>query len=204
MPGSSCVFSLSVGPTLPPYEAATVSKPHILWNRKLQNWKLDGWLSWLWVCATPGCHLPLVAEIQVEPQRVTDNVGCRRGCQLVLWAASGGVWSQESQGELEELRQTVSSSSCSVLDVFPTAIALAGASLPPNRNFDGLDASEVLFGRSQAGHRVSWGSLCLDCVSHLTPPTLIQMTTSEGACQWLVQTLCKNSQGWISETNCLQ
>ncbi|XP_059128018.1 arylsulfatase G [Peromyscus eremicus] len=42
----------------------------------------------------------------------------------------------------------------SVLDVFPTAIALAGASLPPNRNFDGLDASKVLFGRSQAGHRV--------------------------------------------------
>ncbi|XP_036052867.1 arylsulfatase G isoform X3 [Onychomys torridus] len=41
----------------------------------------------------------------------------------------------------------------SVLDVFPTAIALAGASLPPNRNFDGLDASEVLFGRSQVGHR---------------------------------------------------
>lgn len=41
-----------------------------------------------------------------------------------------------------------------MLDVFPTAIALAGASLPPNRNFDGLDASEVLFGRSQAGHRV--------------------------------------------------
>lgn len=42
----------------------------------------------------------------------------------------------------------------SVLDIFPTAIALAGASLPPNRNFDGLDASEVLFGRSQVGHRV--------------------------------------------------
>ncbi|XP_021511396.1 arylsulfatase G isoform X2 [Meriones unguiculatus] len=42
----------------------------------------------------------------------------------------------------------------SVLDIFPTAIALAGASLPPHRNFDGLDASGVLFGRSQTGHRV--------------------------------------------------
>ncbi|XP_007639230.1 arylsulfatase G isoform X8 [Cricetulus griseus] len=42
----------------------------------------------------------------------------------------------------------------SMLDIFPTAIALAGASLPPNRNFDGLDVSEVLFGRSQVGHRV--------------------------------------------------
>lgn len=42
----------------------------------------------------------------------------------------------------------------SILDIFPTAVALAGASLPPNRNFDGLDVSEVLFGRSQVGHRV--------------------------------------------------
>lgn len=75
---------------------------------------------------------------------------------------------------MEELRQTVSCSFCSILDIFPTAIALAGASLPPNRNFDGLDASEVLFGRSQVGHRVSGGGLCLGCVSHLTPATLMQ------------------------------
>ncbi|XP_019493230.1 PREDICTED: arylsulfatase G isoform X1 [Hipposideros armiger] len=42
----------------------------------------------------------------------------------------------------------------SVLDIFPTVVALAGASLPPGRCFDGLDASEVLFGGSQTGHRV--------------------------------------------------
>ncbi|XP_034361550.1 arylsulfatase G isoform X1 [Arvicanthis niloticus] len=42
----------------------------------------------------------------------------------------------------------------SLLDIFPTVIALTGASLPPNRKFDGLDASEVLFGKSQTGHRV--------------------------------------------------
>ncbi|XP_024616748.1 arylsulfatase G isoform X3 [Neophocaena asiaeorientalis asiaeorientalis] len=42
----------------------------------------------------------------------------------------------------------------SVLDIFPTVVALAGASLPQGRHFDGLDASEVLFGRAQAGHRV--------------------------------------------------
>lgn len=42
----------------------------------------------------------------------------------------------------------------SVLDIFPTVVALAGASLPPGRHFDGLDASEVLFGGSQTGHRV--------------------------------------------------
>lgn len=65
----------------------------------------------------------------------------------------------------------MSCSFCSILDIFPTAIALAGASLPPNRNFDGLDASEVLFGRSQVGHRVSGGGLCLGCVSHLTRAT---------------------------------
>ncbi|GAB1297006.1 Arylsulfatase G [Apodemus speciosus] len=42
----------------------------------------------------------------------------------------------------------------SLLDIFPTVVALAGASLPPNRKFDGLDVSEVLFGESQTGHRV--------------------------------------------------
>uniref|UniRef100_A0A8C5LCI4 Arylsulfatase G n=1 Tax=Jaculus jaculus TaxID=51337 RepID=A0A8C5LCI4_JACJA len=47
-----------------------------------------------------------------------------------------------------------SSALLSVLDIFPTVVALAGASLPPGRRFDGLDASEVLLGRSQAGHRV--------------------------------------------------
>lgn len=42
----------------------------------------------------------------------------------------------------------------SVLDIFPTVVALAQASLPQGRHFDGLDASEVLLGRSQMGHRV--------------------------------------------------
>lgn len=47
-----------------------------------------------------------------------------------------------------------------MLDIFPTVVALAGASLPQGRHFDGLDASEVLFGRAQAGHRVSGGGTC--------------------------------------------
>ncbi|XP_066056351.1 arylsulfatase G isoform X2 [Chamaea fasciata] len=42
----------------------------------------------------------------------------------------------------------------SVLDIFPTLVALAGAALPPNRRFDGLDVSPVLFGRSDVGHKV--------------------------------------------------
>ncbi|XP_036925683.1 arylsulfatase G isoform X2 [Sturnira hondurensis] len=42
----------------------------------------------------------------------------------------------------------------SVLDIFPTVLALAGARLPQGRHFDGLDASEVLFGGSKTGHRV--------------------------------------------------
>ncbi|XP_016056964.1 PREDICTED: arylsulfatase G [Miniopterus natalensis] len=41
----------------------------------------------------------------------------------------------------------------SLLDIFPTVVALAGASLPQGRHFDGLDASDVLFGGSQTGHR---------------------------------------------------
>ncbi|XP_004693415.1 PREDICTED: arylsulfatase G isoform X3 [Condylura cristata] len=42
----------------------------------------------------------------------------------------------------------------SVLDIFPTVLALAGAALPPGRSFDGLDASAVLLGKSQTGHQV--------------------------------------------------
>lgn len=44
---------------------------------------------------------------------------------------------------------------CSMLDIFPTVVALSGASLPPGRHLDGLDVSDVIFGRSQIGHRVS-------------------------------------------------
>ncbi|XP_041265071.1 arylsulfatase G isoform X1 [Onychostruthus taczanowskii] len=42
----------------------------------------------------------------------------------------------------------------SILDIFPTLVALAGAALPPNRHFDGLDVSPVLFGWSDVGHKV--------------------------------------------------
>uniref|UniRef100_A0A803WAZ6 Arylsulfatase G n=1 Tax=Ficedula albicollis TaxID=59894 RepID=A0A803WAZ6_FICAL len=41
----------------------------------------------------------------------------------------------------------------STLDIFPTLLALAGAALPPNRRFDGLDVSPVLFGWSDVGHK---------------------------------------------------
>ncbi|XP_075436229.1 arylsulfatase G isoform X2 [Ascaphus truei] len=42
----------------------------------------------------------------------------------------------------------------SVLDIFPTLVFLANATLPENRRFDGKDVSEILFGRSQEGHRI--------------------------------------------------
>ncbi|XP_045155420.1 arylsulfatase G [Echinops telfairi] len=41
----------------------------------------------------------------------------------------------------------------SVLDIFPTVVALARTCLPPDRHLDGLDASEVLLSRRQTGHR---------------------------------------------------
>ncbi|XP_064006714.1 arylsulfatase G isoform X2 [Pogoniulus pusillus] len=47
-----------------------------------------------------------------------------------------------------------SSALLSTLDIFPTLVALAGASLPLNRRFDGLDVSPVLFGWSDVGHKV--------------------------------------------------
>ncbi|KAM6469470.1 arylsulfatase G isoform 3-T4 [Liasis olivaceus] len=42
----------------------------------------------------------------------------------------------------------------STLDIFPTLVSLANATLPPNRRFDGIDISEVLFGSSRKGHQV--------------------------------------------------
>ncbi|NXG29290.1 ARSG Arylsulfatase, partial [Dromaius novaehollandiae] len=41
----------------------------------------------------------------------------------------------------------------STMDIFPTLVALAEAELPPNRRFDGLDVSSVLFGQSDKGHK---------------------------------------------------
>ncbi|XP_053231356.1 arylsulfatase G isoform X3 [Podarcis raffonei] len=46
----------------------------------------------------------------------------------------------------------------STLDIFPTLVSLANASLPPNRQFDGMDVSEVLFGQSNKGHQWYLGS----------------------------------------------
>ncbi|KAM3847709.1 arylsulfatase G isoform 2-T5 [Vipera latastei] len=41
----------------------------------------------------------------------------------------------------------------STLDIFPTLVSLANGTLPPNRRFDGIDISEVLFGYSSKGHQ---------------------------------------------------
>ncbi|XP_051889201.1 arylsulfatase G isoform X5 [Pristis pectinata] len=46
-----------------------------------------------------------------------------------------------------------SSSLLSTLDIFSTLIPLAGASLPPNRRYDGLDITKVLLGQSHGSHK---------------------------------------------------
>lgn len=77
-----------------------------------------------------------------------------------VWAGSGGLHhSMAWERVWDHLGPRQSHSSCSVLDIFPTVLALAGARLPQGRHFDGLDASEVLFGGSQTGHRVSRGHM---------------------------------------------
>ncbi|XP_078510422.1 arylsulfatase G [Lissotriton helveticus] len=47
-----------------------------------------------------------------------------------------------------------SSALLSLLDIFPTLAYLANASLPPDRHFDGVEASDILFGGSHDGHKV--------------------------------------------------
>jgi len=46
----------------------------------------------------------------------------------------------------------VSDALLSQMDLFVTFSRLAGAPLPPNRTFDGMDISHILFGNSQVGH----------------------------------------------------
>lgn len=78
----------------------------------------------------------------------------------------------------------------SVLDVFPTVLALAGAPLPRGRSFDGLDVSQVLFGQAQTGHRVSGGGppglvQRPACRPHPGLPACVQTDpSSEDAHQW--------------------
>ncbi|KAK2111952.1 hypothetical protein P7K49_011698 [Saguinus oedipus] len=55
--------------------------------------------------------------------------------------------------EGSSLHNSLQTQHISVLDIFPTVVALAQASLPQGRHFDGVDVSEVLFGQSQPGHR---------------------------------------------------
>lgn len=62
----------------------------------------------------------------------------------------------------------------STLDMLPTFAAVSGATLPPNREFDGIDITPVLLGNASAGHDElfhplsgqwgQWGSL--DAVRH--------------------------------------
>ncbi|XP_069786172.1 arylsulfatase G [Narcine bancroftii] len=47
---------------------------------------------------------------------------------------------------------TTSSLLLSTLDIFSTLISLARTSLPPNRRYDSLDITKVLFGQSHSGH----------------------------------------------------
>ncbi|XP_070339585.1 arylsulfatase G isoform X6 [Equus asinus] len=89
----------------------------------------------------------------------------------------------------------------SVLDIFPTVVALAGASLPQGRHFDGLDASEVLFGGLQTGHRVSGRGMCPAWALHEVglPPLiwehLCEQASSEDTCKWLLKIQFEKPQG---------
>uniref|UniRef100_A0A5F8AP22 Arylsulfatase G n=2 Tax=Macaca TaxID=9539 RepID=A0A5F8AP22_MACMU len=87
-------------------------------------------------------------QVEKVSQAIGEAVGACSGLIQV------GVDTAGSESESEELGPTQSCYFCSVLDIFPTVVALAQASLPQGRRFDGVDVSEVLFGRSQPGHRV--------------------------------------------------
>lgn len=47
--------------------------------------------------------------------------------------------------------------SSSMLDIFPTIVTLANGTLPANRQYDGIDISNILRGGAQKGHQVCTG-----------------------------------------------
>ncbi|XP_029066653.1 arylsulfatase G [Monodon monoceros] len=100
---------------------------------------------WAQKCELAGSVGPFTGSWQTRqggsPAKQTTWEGGHRVPALAYWPSRVPV-------------NVTSTALLSVLDIFPTVVALAGASLPQGRHFDGLDASEVLFGRAQAGHRV--------------------------------------------------
>ena len=42
----------------------------------------------------------------------------------------------------------------SIMDFFPTLASIVGGKMPTDRPIDGVDQSDVLFGKSAVGHRV--------------------------------------------------
>ncbi|XP_012658656.1 arylsulfatase G isoform X1 [Otolemur garnettii] len=100
---------------------------------------------WAQKCELAGSVGPFVGSWQTRqggsPAKQTTWEGGHRVPALAYWPGRVPV-------------NVTSTALLSVLDIFPTVVALAQASLPHDRHFDGVDVSEVLFGQSQAGHRV--------------------------------------------------
>ncbi|XP_027374975.1 arylsulfatase G isoform X2 [Bos indicus] len=100
---------------------------------------------WAQKCELAGSVGPFTGSWQARrggsPAKQTTWEGGHRVPALAYWPGRVPV-------------NVTSAALLSVLDIFPTVLALAGAPLPQGRRFDGLDVSQVLFGRAQTGHRV--------------------------------------------------
>ncbi|XP_008047432.1 arylsulfatase G [Carlito syrichta] len=100
---------------------------------------------WAQKCELAGSVGPFAGSWQTRrggsPAKQTTWEGGHRVPALAYWPGRVPV-------------NVTSTALLSVLDIFPTVVSLAQASLPRGRHFDGMDASEVLFGRSQSGHRM--------------------------------------------------
>ncbi|KAM4822089.1 arylsulfatase G isoform X4 [Urocitellus parryii] len=100
---------------------------------------------WAQKCELAGSVGPFTGRWQIHqggsPAKQTTWEGGHRVPALAYWPGTVPA-------------NVTSTALLSVLDIFPTVVALAQATLPQDRRFDGLDASEVLLGRSKTGHRV--------------------------------------------------
>uniref|UniRef100_UPI00403889A5 arylsulfatase G n=1 Tax=Callospermophilus lateralis TaxID=76772 RepID=UPI00403889A5 len=123
---------------------------HLQGPKATDHWVLLFWFlgdngPWAQKCELAGSVGPFTGLWQIHqggsPAKQTTWEGGHRVPALAYWPGTVPA-------------NVTSAALLSVLDIFPTAVALAQASLPQDRRFDGLDASEVLLGRSQTGHRV--------------------------------------------------
>ncbi|KAM5125363.1 LOW QUALITY PROTEIN: arylsulfatase G [Mantella aurantiaca] len=142
---------LSVGPTTTPYKDSMKEMDSLI-GRIIANtdpntliWFTGDNGPWAEKCNLAGSVGPFVGTWQTSrggsSAKQTTWEGGHRVPAIISWPQN-----------IPE--NTTSSALLSLLDIFPTIVAVANGTLPDNRHFDGIDISAILRGGAQEGHQV--------------------------------------------------